>query len=45
MVGGITGSLVGHVIKNIGNEVAKRILSPRERRRIWKVVIYAANRL
>jgi hypothetical protein len=45
IIGGIAGSLAGHTIKNIGNEVAKRILSPREQRRIGKVVIYAANRL
>lgn len=45
IIGGIAGSLVGHTIKNIGNEVAKRILSPREQKRIGKVIIYAANRL
>jgi hypothetical protein len=45
VVGSIVGTTMGLTLKQIGDEVTRRFLSPREKKRTGTVIIHAANRI
>ena len=45
VVGSIAGTTIGFALKQIGDDVARRFLSPSEKKRTGAVIIYAANKI
>jgi hypothetical protein len=45
VVGSIVGTTIGFTLKQMGDEVTRRFLSPREKKRTGAVIIHAANRI
>ena len=45
VAGAITGPIIGKTIKKIGDEVANRVLSQNEQKRIGAVLIYAGQKI
>lgn len=45
VAGSVIGTSIGHALKNIGEEVSRRFMSPRETIRIGAVIIFASNNI
>lgn len=45
LIGGGVGPIVAYALKKLGNEIHRRLLSPREQQRIGGVIAYAVQRI
>jgi hypothetical protein len=45
VVGAVTGTAISHLLRNVGNDVSQRMLSPREEVRVGAALIFGVNKV